>query len=93
MTVLDDFRASFDARVQAPPRARPQRPPVLTTLARLLGTLAAVVLGAVRRGRGDLLTIGALACGVAGAFRLSVTIGLFGLMAAGLILEWATRSD
>lgn len=93
MSVLDDFRASFDARVAGPARPVRTRPPVLTMLARLLGTFAGLVLGFARRARSDVLTVASLGCGVAGAFQFGLAAGLFGLMAAGLILEWAMRTE
>lgn len=91
MTVLDDFRASFDERVQRPARARKARPPLLSVLAKTLGTLAGILLGCARKARSGALTTGSLGFGVAGAFTISLTIGLFAVMAAGIVLEWAMR--
>lgn len=92
MTVLDDFRATFDTRVQAPRRERsPARPALLTVLARALGTLAAILLGLARRGRSEVLTIVGLVFGVLAAFDYSRTAGLAVCAIAAFVLEWLIR--
>lgn len=91
MTVLDDFRASFDERVQRPARARKARPPLLSVLAKTLGMLAAIVLGFGRRARTGLLSVAGLAFGVLAAFDYSRIAGLAALAASAFILEWLMR--
>lgn len=93
MTVLDDFRGAYGTRVRRGNEGniRTQRPALLTMLARLLGTLAAVVLGFARKSRSEVLTIAGLAIVVVAAYDYSRTIGLLATGAALLVLEWLLR--
>lgn len=68
-------------------RASEPRTPVLTILWQLLQALVGKLAGSAA------LTVGSLGFGVAGAFTISVTAGLFAICAAGLILEWALQPD
>lgn len=93
MTVLDDFRGAYGTRVRRGNEGniRTQRPALLTMLARLLGTLAAVVLGFARKSRSEVLVIAGLTFATLGAYDYSRIAGLVATGAALIYLEWLLK--